>query len=188
MEWLLSDRGGRVPFTCAAGCKMPCITLGDLCAPRGPLEAAAGTGWRGGAPPCDGGPQGSGDSVLGIVSGLHTLAFLPRASEVLAVLLMASSAQGSAKCAFCPEMGKGKKSHGFFFFFLSSFCLDVRENCSFPAAGSWRWAEVTTRAVHHDGSIWGEKLQGKVVGTLCSFDLLPSPLPFFLFFPGCGSR
>lgn len=121
-----------------------CAALGDPCSPQGPLEAAAEAGWRGGPSPCHG---GSRDSGFGVAGGLRTPALLPGASEVLAAPLMASSAQGSAKCAFWLETGKGKKGHGFsFFFFLSCFCLSVRENCSFPAAGSQRWAEVPTGA------------------------------------------
>lgn len=118
-----------------------CAVLGDPCSLQGPLEAAAGAGWGGGPSPCDGGPWGSRDSGFGVVGGLRTPALLPGASEVLAAPLMASSAQGSAKCAFWLETGKGKKGHGFsFFFFFKLFLSQCQRKllipcCRLPAMG-----------------------------------------------------
>lgn len=119
-----------MPLPCAAGAKCPAkptlLCGASVRGVRGPLLSPGpfgGSSWHGmerGTPQHthDGGPQGSGDSVLGMVGGLRAPALLPGASEVPAALLMASSNRDSAKCAFWLEAGKGKKSHGFFLFFF----------------------------------------------------------------------
>lgn len=79
---------------------------------RGPLLSLApfgGSSWGGlgrGTLLCDEGPCSSGDHGLGKVSGLLMPTLLLGASEVLAALLLASSAQGCAKSALWPETGK----------------------------------------------------------------------------------
>lgn len=139
-------------------------------------------GCRGGSPPHDEGRCGGEDCGLGTAGGLCTPVLLLGASEVPAALLMASSAQGSAKCAFRPETGKGKKSHGFFFFFKLFLSWCQRKLLILCSRGR---AEVPTGAgvEQLDGSIWGDKLQGRGGGTRCSFDLLS-----LSFFPAPGYK
>jgi len=121
----LGAGGGRLPLHRAAGAKCPAKQLlcgalrsgirGPLLSP-GPFGGSSRGGMERGDLLSDGGPRGSGDSVLGAIGGLHTPTLLLGASEVPAASLMVSSARGSAKCAFWPEMGKGKKKSWLFLF------------------------------------------------------------------------